>query len=386
MADEMRNSARFDETIELAEGGALPVCRIVLASSPSDFPQLDTRTGRYRIQEGYLPGRGFRWAGFLTGRLWLLYDLTGNLLIRDAAYELSRRISKGLAQSRPMDRGNCGFDAYYALCVGAELTGDRALHEAALESADILEDLYSTKARLYYQNAWLEAIVSETPACLLPILWAYGHGERSADRIKEHVYTMLQGGMLREDGSCQHRLFFDPERGGIVRVDTSQGYSENSTWARAQAWLLHSLVSCLEAYGDDELIRTSLERAARWYVAHLPEDGLLYYDFNDPRLTEIPRDSCGTIIGLVALRRCLALGLLDETAREAADRSEAVILERCVGPGGVVLHGSWGVGEGKSRWNTLFPQQDVMPYGNYWLLEMIHRECRPASKIFSFGR
>jgi hypothetical protein len=44
------------------------------------------------------------------------------------------------------------------------------------------------------------------------------------------------------------------------------------------------------------------------------------------------------------------------------------------------------VGEGKSRWNTLFPQQDVMPYGNYWLLEMIHRECRPASKAFSFAK
>ncbi len=386
MTGETRTSTRFDETIELAEGGALPVCRMVLASSSNDFPQLDTRTGRYSIQEGYLPGRGFRWAGFLAGRLWLLYDLTGNLLIRDAAHELSRRISKGLAQSRPMDRGNCGFDAYYALCVGAELTGDRALHEAALESADVLEDLYSTKARLYYQNAWLEAIVSETPACLLPTLWAYGHGERKADRLKEHVYTMLEGGMLRADGSCQHRLFFDPERGGIVRVDTSQGYSENSTWARAQAWLLHSLVSCLEAYGDDDLIRSSLERAARWYVENLPEDGLLYYDFNDPRLTEIPRDSCGTIIGLVALRRCLALGMLDDTAREAANRSEAAILERCVGPGGVVLHGSWGVGEGKSRWNTLFPQQDVMPYGNYWLLEMIHRECKPESKVFSFSR
>src|SRR3712207_2389405 len=115
MTGDKRNSARFDETIELAEGGAMPVCRMVLASSSKDFPQLDTRTGRYRIEEGYLPGRGFRWAGFLTGRLWLLYDLTGNLLIRDTAYELSRRISRGLAQSRPIDRGNCGFDAYYAL-------------------------------------------------------------------------------------------------------------------------------------------------------------------------------------------------------------------------------------------------------------------------------
>jgi unsaturated chondroitin disaccharide hydrolase len=380
----MASTNRIDEVLEIAEAGSLPVCRMILASPETHYPQLDTRTGRYRMEEGYLPGRGFRWAGFLAGRLWLLFDLTGNLLIRDAAHRLSLRIRNGLNESRPMDRGNCGFDGYYALCAGAVITGDGELRKGALESADVIQDLYIEKAKLYIQNSWLDAIVSETPACLLPILWAHSQGERNAEPVREHVHIMLKGGMLREDGSCQHRLFFNRENGEIARADTSQGFSETSTWARAQAWLMHSLLCCLETFGDDGAIRTALEKASMWYVAHLPEDGLLYYDFNDPRLSEIPRDSCGTLIGLVALRRCLALGLLDDRARQAADRSEIAILDRCVGPGGVVLHGSWGVGEGKSRWNTLFPQQDVMPYGNYWLLEMLHRQLKPDSRVFSF--
>jgi unsaturated chondroitin disaccharide hydrolase len=116
----------------------------------------------------------------------------------------------------------------------------------------------------------------------------------------------------------------------------------------------------------------------------VPADGVLYYDFDDPRTGEIPRDSCGTLIGAVALRRCADLGIDAEAFRAVADSSVAEILRNYISPGGVVLHGSWGVGEGKSRWNTLFPQQDVMPYGNYWLLELLHRNARPASTVFRF--
>jgi unsaturated chondroitin disaccharide hydrolase len=136
---------------------------------------------------------------------------------------------------------------------------------------------------------------------------------------------------------------------------------------------------------EDPRIRDALGKAARWYVANMPEDGILYYDYDDPRKAEIPRDSCGTLLGTVALRRCAALGIDVGDGLALADRSEAELLQNYVAPGGVMLHGSWGVGEGKSRWNTLFPKQDVMPYGNYWLPELLHRQLKPASTVFAFG-
>ena len=369
------------ETLEACAAGAAPICRKVLASSDGAFPQLNTRNGNYTMATGYLPGRGFRWAGFLAGRLWLLYDLTGTPLFGDTAHALSTRMAAGL-KGVNIDRGNIGFDVYHGICVGYEITGDPALRDAALAGARAMEDLYCASAGVYWQNNWLDAFVSETPACLLPILWAYRHGAADVGRLRKHVHRSLDGGMLRDDGSVQHRLFFD-RAGTITGIDTSQGFKPKSTWARAQAWMLHSLVSCVEAF-DDERIRAALTRAAGWYRARMPEDGVLYYDFDDPRTDEIPRDSCGTLIGAVALRRCADLGIDQEAFRAAADRSETEILRNYVSPGGVVLHGSWGVGEGKSRWNTLFPQQDVMPYGNYWLLELLHRKTRPTSRVFRF--
>ena len=247
-----------------------------------------------------------------------------------------------------------------------------------------MEGLYCGPAKLYWQSVWFDATVSETPACLIPILWARRHGAGQFERIRDHVHSTLDAGMLRDDGSVQHRLLFDSKKGGITGVDTSQGFQPNSTWARGQVWMVHSLVSCLESF-EDARIRDALAKAARWYVGKMPEDAVLYYDYDDPRLSEIPRDSCGTLIGLIAVRRCAALGIDVGDGSLLSDRSELELLRNYVSPGGVMLHGSWGVGEGKSRWNTLFPRQDVMPYGNYWLVEMLHRSLKPDSDIFSLS-
>lgn len=372
------------ETVETCVAAAAPVCRKILASPDDHFPQLNTRSGNYTIVHGYLPeDRGFRWAGFLAGRLWLLHDLTGDLLLRDTALTLARRITSGL-QDTAVDRGNVGFDVYHGVCLGAEITGSPELREMALTGARALENLWSEPARVYRQNGWLDAFVSETPACLLPVLWAHRHGQGSTERMRAHVIKSLEGGMLRPDGSVQHRLYFNAN-GDITGTDTSQGYQSTSTWARAQAWMLASLAACLESFPDAQ-IRDAFKRSVRWYLDRLPEDGVLYYDFDDTRHSEIPRDSCGTLISTVALLRAAELGIEPERCREAVARSEAEILTNYVSPGGVVLHGSWGTGEGKSRWNTLFPQQDVMPYGNYWIAELLHRRLRPESGVFQFAR
>jgi unsaturated chondroitin disaccharide hydrolase len=383
-AFEIRNRDLLLEAVEACVAGATPICRKILASPSDHYPQLNTRSGNYTMVQGYLPeDRGFRWAGFLAGRLWLLHDLTGDMLLRDAAFTLARRITAGL-QKNKVDRGNVGFDVYHGVCLGYEVTGSPELRDMALIGTCSLESLWSEPAQAYRQNGWMDAFVAETPVCLLPILWAHRHGQGSTERIRRHVIKSLEGGMLRQDGSVQHRLFFDGD-GNITGTDTSQGYQAKSTWARAQAWMLHGLAACLESFPDTR-IRDAFERSVAWYLDRIPADGVLYYDFDDTRFDQIPRDSCGSLISAVALLRAAALGVDPHCCREAAARTEREILANYVAPGGVVLHGSWGTGEGKSRWNTLFPRQDVMPYGNYWFAELLHRRLRPASGIFQFNK
>ncbi len=372
------------EAVESCVAGMAPVCRKILESPVDYYPQLNTRSGNYNMMQGYLPQeRGFRWAGFLAGRLWLLHDLTGDILLRDAALTLAFRITAGL-QGRKIDRGNVGFDVYYGVCLGYEVIGLPELRKMAYIGTCAMESLWCQSAEVYWQNSWMDAFVSETPACLLPKLWAHRDSSASTERLNSHVIKSLDGGMLRSDGSVQHRLFFNRD-GKITGNDTSQGYHSKSTWGRAQAWMLHSLAACLESF-QDARIRDAFERAVAWYLSRLPDDGVLYYDFDDTRFNEIPRDSCGTLIAAVALLRAADLGVEPDRCRQAALLSEREILANYVSPGGVVLHGSWGAGEGKSRWNSLFPRQDVMPYGNYWLAELLHRRLRPESSVFRFAK
>src|SRR4051794_11319900 len=202
----------YEDIVDMCVAGAQPIARKILASTSEQFPQLNTRSGNYTMESGYLPGRGFRWAGFLNGRLWLLHDLSGDALMRDAASELSRRIGTAVRGTKA-DRGNIGFDVYHGICVGYQVSGDAELRELGLAGAQAMEGLYCGPARLYWQSVWFNASVSETPACLLPIMWARRHGVAAGDRISHHVHQTLDAGMLRDDGSVQHRFLFDPVNG-----------------------------------------------------------------------------------------------------------------------------------------------------------------------------
>jgi unsaturated chondroitin disaccharide hydrolase len=56
--------------------------------------------------------------------------------------------------------------------------------------------------------------------------------------------------------------------------------------------------------------------------------------------------------------------------------------------GGVVLHGSWGrmrhIEPGKPRLGR-FPQEDVMPYGNYWIAECLYRALSDDWSVLSLN-
>jgi unsaturated chondroitin disaccharide hydrolase len=56
--------------------------------------------------------------------------------------------------------------------------------------------------------------------------------------------------------------------------------------------------------------------------------------------------------------------------------------------GGAVLHGTWGrmrhIEPGKPRLGR-FPQEDVMPYGNYWIAECLYREMSNDWSVLSLN-
>jgi unsaturated chondroitin disaccharide hydrolase len=111
------------------------------------------------------------------------------------------------------------------------------------------------------------------------------------------------------------------------------------------------------------------------------------YDYHDPNRDTLPYDSCAACIATAQLLR-LARWLPDraERYRHVARETLLALLANFLSPGGVVLHGSWGrmrhAEPGKPRLGR-FPQEDVMPYGNYWIAECLFRELTDDWSVLS---
>ena len=104
---------------------------------------------------------------------------------------------------------------------------------------------------------------------------------------------------------------------------TINGAADDSTWARGQAWAILGLAGC--GYPEEA------ERAARWFVDHLPEDGIPPWDFS----ATSPKDASAAAIAASAF---IELGWDDEGRRLLA------ALEPCLNTGdsdGVLLHSAY---------------------------------------------
>ncbi|MGN0201634.1 MAG: glycoside hydrolase family 88 protein [Candidatus Cryptobacteroides sp.] len=83
---------------------------------------------------------------------------------------------------------------------------------------------------------------------------------------------------FREDGSTFHVVNYDPETGRPLRGETAQGYSDESTWARGQAWALYGYTMMADLTGEERYLRKA-EELALWTIRNLPEDYVQYWDY-----------------------------------------------------------------------------------------------------------
>ena len=220
------------------------------------------------------------------------------------------------------------------------------------------------------------------------MLWASQWEPERATLAYGHLNTVLEIGLLRADGSSCHAAALHPETRAVTGRFSLQGWSNDSVWARGQAWAMLGFSHAYEASRKPHYLEAA-RSAADWYVAHAPEGWVPRYDYNDPDRDKLPYDSCAACIATAVLLR-LARWLPDRAQRyqDVARETLKVLLADFLTPGGVVLHGSWGrmrhVEAGKPRLGR-FPQEDVMPYGNYWIAECLYRELSTDWSILSLN-
>ncbi|KAF2116651.1 Six-hairpin glycosidase-like protein [Lophiotrema nucula] len=98
---------------------------------------------------------------------------------------------------------------------------------------------------------------------------------------------------IREDNSTCHVVNFEQNGGSIKERMTNQGFSDDSCWTRGQAWGITGYAQAYRWTGEPRFLEASI-RLAKYFVDHLPEDNVPYWDFGAP--LPGPRDTSAALI------------------------------------------------------------------------------------------
>ncbi|KAK2460626.1 hypothetical protein APHAL10511_007096 [Amanita phalloides] len=145
---------------------------------------------------------------------------------------------------------------------------------------------------------------------------------------------------IRPDGSTWHVVEYNVYTGAVIRKRTAQGYSDNSTWSRGQAWAIYGFANSLSVSdpasafngaiavyrntGDSRYLETA-HKAAHYFLSNIPKDGIIPWDFNAP--TPRPADSSAATI---AANGFLMLAQLETNASKRWINAAVQVLNRMV--------------------------------------------------------
>jgi len=263
-----------------------------------DFPDYyDAQQGAWALNGGWTEG-------FWTGILWQLYVYSRDDRFKKWAQEYTRLLARQKADFTDHD---LGFLFYHSCVLEHLITGEQEMIAAALSAADRLADRFNPQGGFIRAHGELSdperagyAII-DTIMNLRLLFWAHSlTGEtRFLDVAKQTALTIVRE-YLREDGSSYQVVWFDPVTGLVEKKETLQGYGPTSCWSRGQAWGIHGLAQVYKYTGEGQF-KEWAHTMARYFLDNLPGDGVVYYDFVDPRIPDVPKDTSAQAIAAAGL-------------------------------------------------------------------------------------
>jgi unsaturated chondroitin disaccharide hydrolase len=350
---------RLTEALELARAG---VAR--LRAVDGRLPHVTGEDGSWRflspLADEHEALTGLPWTGgFVAGQLWL----AGR---HDEAAAVTDLLSPRAAQATTHD---LGFLFWPSAVLGHVAGGEKGYRELALRAAKSLTERVLPSGVIQVIGSLDDprqrgrTIVDTWPNLTL-LWWAESQGVPSAgETARAHLGATL-GALMRADGSTFHAARFADD-GSLIERGTINGHGRDSTWARGQAWAVLGLTTAARATGEHEL-RQAAERAARWFLDHLPSDRVPLWDFDAP--SDEPRDASAAAI--------VSSALFDLGWEAAAHQLLEALVETCLNRGGsdgLLLHSCY-------RRPVGLGLDCATVWGDFFLLDALIHALEPESR------
>ena len=238
-------------------------------------------------------------SGFFAGELWYMYELTGD----EKWAESARKFTEVLSPIQYLTwHHDVGFMVYDSYGNGLRLKNIDGYKQVLLNTAKSLSTRFRPNAGVLQswntdrgwqaKRGWKCPVIIDNMMNLELLFKAteisgdstyYNIAVSHADKTMENHF--------RDDFSCYHVVDYDPDTGEVRRRCTAQGYSDESAWARGQAWALYGYATAYRFTGYERYLHQA-EKVAEFILnnRNMSEDLVPYWDFNAPDIPDSYRD------------------------------------------------------------------------------------------------
>ncbi|MGF1926078.1 MAG: glycoside hydrolase family 88 protein [Bacteroidia bacterium] len=314
-------------------------------------------------------------SGFFPSQLWFYYDYTKDPKWLELAKKYTEDIKKEQFNTTTHD---LGFMIFGPFGNGYRSINEEAYKPIIIQAAKSLSTRFNAKAGVikswdHNTDKWKYPVIIDNMMNLELLFEATKFtGDSSYYKLAvTHANTTIKN-HFRPDFSSWHVIDYDIETGKVRNKLTAQGYSNESAWARGQAWAIYGYTLCYR-YTKDPIYLTQAEGIAGFILNSkvTPEDGIPYWDYNDPQIPNVSRDASAAAITASALYELATYSKEAKKYKAAADKIlKSLSTKYTSNPGanyGFILEHSTGHRPAKSEIDV------PINYADYYYIEALLR-------------
>jgi len=279
-------------------------------------------------KEGKLKGTDeWDWTGgFFPGSLWYLYHQSGNEQTKAEAIKWTEALEKAKDLDQHHDIGFVMYCSYgNAIKYLKDPLKVKEYQDIIIHSSNTALSRFDPKVGLIKswnekkawdgKTLWKYPVIIDNMMNLEMLCYASDlTGDPKYKKVAISHADQTMKNHFRKDFSTYHVVDYD-ENGKSIHHQTNQGFADNSTWSRGQAWAIYGFTMMYRETKKADYLKTA-QNAAKFYINHpnLPEDKIPYWDFNAEQsgfksdvdfssrnLDYIPRDASAAAIVASAL-------------------------------------------------------------------------------------
>jgi rhamnogalacturonyl hydrolase YesR len=262
--------------------------------------------------------------GFPAGSYWYMYELTGDKKWEQFATENTIKL-EGIQYLS--DTHDLGFMVFCSYGNAYRITESEDYKKVIIQAAESLLSRFNPKIGCIkswdWAKQWQFPVIIDNMVNLEMLFWASKEtgNPKYRNAAITHANTTLAN-HFRQNMSSFHVVNYDTITGQPIAKVTVQGLSDNSSWARGQAWGLYGFTVCYRETGDTKYLEAA-EKIAAYVKQNLPADFVPYWDYNDPAIPNTYHDASAAAISASALY--MLSSLTDKGKAEYASLADKIL-------------------------------------------------------------